>query len=153
MSCRLDNILVDWNADEQVNRISVIDWEFVMMAPTFVDVGNLIQELFLLNHFEGTDLGYVTMFESFITSYRSFGIPHCVRDVLGFVGARAMWKLARWVKGPEKVTSQEDVGSCVDILLGLVMGKGYGHSRDGFEDGFKVLEGLMRKRIGPNKTA
>lgn len=130
-----------------------MDWEFVMMAPTFIDVGNLVQELFLLNHFDGTDLSYVTMLESFITSYRSFGTPHSVRDVLGYVGARAMWTLARWVRSREKVTQEEDIVSCVEQLVGLVVGKVVGRSGDGAEDGFEDLAGLMKARIRRKKTA
>jgi hypothetical protein len=145
--------LVNWGDGDKIARISVIDWEFVMMAPTFVDVGNFVRELFLNNHFESRDFSYVIMLESFITAYTSVGTSLSIQDVLGFAGARSMWSLARRVKSPTRVEHLEHVPSCVNQALKLIMGSSPNDREHGPVNPLQGLVSLMRERAMYNKTS
>ncbi|KAF2121261.1 hypothetical protein BDV96DRAFT_640657 [Lophiotrema nucula] len=51
----MGNVLINRGDQNRLKDIFVIDWEFVNMAPIWLDVGNFIGELFLISYFEGTD--------------------------------------------------------------------------------------------------
>lgn len=144
---RSGNVLLNMESENNVERITIIDWEFVIMAPTFIDVGNFIQELFLNNYFESSDSSYVTVMESFMSAYRGFDTQLCVKDALGFGSARAIWSLSRRVHSPKSKAFKENALTCVNQLLKFIENPGVEHPEDHRGDLIEELAQLMRERV------
>ncbi|CEL02037.1 hypothetical protein ASPCAL01612 [Aspergillus calidoustus] len=58
-----------------LETLSIIDWEFAMAGPAFLDVGNFIGEVFLINYFERNDEVYTRLLEAFIAEYETHTPP------------------------------------------------------------------------------
>ncbi|KAF2793956.1 hypothetical protein K505DRAFT_243165, partial [Melanomma pulvis-pyrius CBS 109.77] len=144
---RSGNVLLSLDSNNDPERMSIIDWEFVTMAPTFVDVGNFIRELFLNNYFESSNPCYVTVLESFMKAYLGFGIQLSVKDALGFGSARAIWSLSIRVHSPKSKASKVSAVPCVEQLLKFIIDPGDEHLDKGKEDLIENLARLMRERI------
>lgn len=117
------------------------------MAPTFIDTGNFIRELFLNNYFESSDSSYITVLKSFIKAYRGLGEPLPLKDALGFAGARALWSLSRRVNSPKSKASKTSALPCVDQLLNLILDPEFEHLEDREADPVENLARIMSERI------
>lgn len=65
---RLGNILLRVESDQNIKSITVIDWEYAMLGPSFVDVGWFLGET-LLTFYETLDNVYAAVARSFMDGY------------------------------------------------------------------------------------
>jgi hypothetical protein len=142
----MGNVLLNFRNENTLTDISVIDWEFVTTGPTFLDVGNFIAELFLISYFESTDSVYVTVFEAFVSAYRSFKVPFDIDSALGLAGAHIMMSLSRRVDSPRSRATRESAIACVDQALKFITDPEFNYVASRKADALENVAQLMRDR-------
>ncbi|KAL3458997.1 kinase-like domain-containing protein [Aspergillus heterothallicus] len=91
-----------------LDTISIIDWEFAMAGPAFLDVGNFIGEVFLINYFERNDEVYTRLLEAFIAEYEAHTPPEKLNTgmILSYAGAHIVQALPRRINSPRRIVGE-----------------------------------------------
>jgi thiamine kinase-like enzyme len=110
---RPGNILLSFSEPEYLDRICVIDWEFAMAAPAFIDVGNFIGEVFLIHYFESNDAVYIYLLESFLQAYQNLANKLEVDKIMGYAGAHITLALPRRIKSPRSRATLRKATPCL----------------------------------------
>jgi hypothetical protein len=120
MNARPANALLSFDRAERLSSISIIDWEFVAIGPTFLDISNLVAELFFLGYTTRIDSAYAEVLDSFINAYRAFGGSLCLRRMTAIVGAAILDLVARRMdlNGNQETTAM--ARECVKLALNFI---------------------------------
>lgn len=143
---RMGNVLINLDDNNHIRETFVIDWEFVNMAPTWLDVGNFIGEAFLIGYFESTDDAYVHVLESFITAYRDCGIPLDADRAIQFAGAHTLMSLSRRISSPRSKASLETAKSYVNTALKFITDPDFAYLQERHEDPLMTVVSLLRQQ-------
>jgi hypothetical protein len=127
-----------------LSNISVIDWEFVAIGPTFMDVGFFIGELFALHYFESKDSTDVTILDSFIQAYQNISGPLDFEQTLGFAGAAIIMSLPPLIDSKRSSATKTTAGQCVKHALNFMTGPGFTNDKSREHDSFTSLSQIMR---------
>jgi hypothetical protein len=146
------NVLINLGEQNRLRDVFVIDWEFVTMAPTWLDVGNFIGELFLISYFEGTDGSYANVLDSFITAYRSFKLPLDTTRVLQFAGAHIMMSLPRRVISERSKATIATAPACIETTLKFITDPEFRYVGERDSDPLKTMVKLVKRRSQASTT-
>ncbi len=144
---RLGNVLLSFDLNSALERIYIIDWEFVMLAPLFLDIGNFIGEVFLIHYFESNDSVYIHLLESFLESYKQMNGNINTADIVGYAGAHIIMSLPRRIKTPRSRATIETASPCAQHAVDFLTA-GYGFNGMAAEKGdpFRAMLNIMRDR-------
>ncbi|KAL4821137.1 kinase-like domain-containing protein [Aspergillus spinulosporus] len=126
---RLGNVLLTFSPSPSgsstlnLQTLSIIDWEFAMAAPAFIDIGNFIGEVFLIHYFESNDEVYTILLEAFIAEYEAH-TPAEVLDIemiLSYAGAHIVQALPRRINSPRSRAKKGNAGGCLRHALDFIM--------------------------------
>ncbi|EUC45993.1 hypothetical protein COCMIDRAFT_4838 [Bipolaris oryzae ATCC 44560] len=148
----MGNVLINLDDKQRLRDIYVIDWEFVNMAPTWLDVGNFVGELFLIGYFEGTDDAYIHVLEAFITAYRGCGLPLDTSRALQFAGAHIMMSLPRRVTSKRSKATFETALPYVETSLKLITDPEFNYLLGKESDPLMTIARLLRNARQPSTT-
>ncbi|RYO55869.1 hypothetical protein AA0116_g8468 [Alternaria tenuissima] len=141
----MGNVLINLDNNDRIREVFVIDWEFVNMAPTWLDVGNFIGEAFLIGYFESTDDAYIHVLESFIEAYRDHGVLLDASRALQFAGAHTMMSLSRRIISPRSKATLETANSYVDTALKFITDPEFCYLQEKHEDPLMALVSLLKQ--------
>lgn len=150
MNSRPENILLSFDADERLLSINIIDWEFVAIGPAFLDLSNLVAELFFLGYTTHVDSTYAEVLDSFIDSYRSFGGSLDLKRLVASVGA-AILDLVPWrmdLNGSQETRTM--ARECVELVLNLIFDSESADFTLIENDPFVKLSGILRDCLRTN---
>jgi hypothetical protein len=120
MNARPANALLNFDRAERLSSISIIDWEFVTIGPTFLDISNLVAELFFLGYTTRNDLTYAEVLDSFINTYRAFGGSLCLRRTIAVVGAAILDLVVRRMDLNGSQETMAMATECVKLALNFI---------------------------------
>jgi hypothetical protein len=143
MNPRLGNVLLNFRKADHLSSISVIDWEFVTIGPSFVDIGNFVGELFCTGYLNSVDSTYAEVLDSFMLAYRAFGRLLDVRRAIAFVGAGIIESLPRRMKYSSRGTTAM-ARKCVDHALRFIIDTDSTDLASGENDPFASLSRILR---------
>lgn len=144
---RLGNVLLSFDSRSALERIYIIDWEFVMLAPVFLDIGNFIGEVFLINYFESNDSVYIYLLESFLESYQQINENINIEDILGYAGAHIMMALPRRITSPRSRATTDNASPCAQHAVDfLTLGHGFTDTPAEKRKSFEAMLDSMRDR-------
>ncbi|KAH8679485.1 major facilitator superfamily domain-containing protein [Ilyonectria robusta] len=142
----MGSVLVNFENNGILPSVSVIDWEFVMMSPAFIDVGNFAAELFLISYYEGTDSTYATVLEAFAKAYHELGGPLDIQQAIRFAGAHIMMSLPRRLDSPRSMATRDTAAPCVDQALKFITNPDFDYLDNRHQDPFANMVRLMKER-------
>ncbi|CAI7593845.1 unnamed protein product [Penicillium palitans] len=131
------NFILAFNTEDDLERLSIIDWEFAMMAPAFVDLGNFIGAVFVNHYFESNDDVYIFLLESFKEAYTQGANHMDIRMIMKYAGAHAIQALARRVNSPRSRATKENAASFLNRQLQYI-------SEDNTTDTLEIALGDMK---------
>ncbi|PGH08510.1 hypothetical protein AJ80_07830 [Polytolypa hystricis UAMH7299] len=144
------NILLSFTDKDELERLSIIDWEFIMLAPAFLDTGHFIGEVFLIHYFESNDEVYIVLLESFMRAYRSSLVRDIdTENILAYAGAHIMVGLPRRINSLGSRATKENASPFVEQTLKFITDPKFitqSGSR-GPGDAFERVLDLMRDRM------
>ncbi|OCK91107.1 uncharacterized protein K441DRAFT_616659 [Cenococcum geophilum 1.58] len=140
------NVLLSFNERGHLKAISIIDWEFVMLAPAFVDLGHFLGEVWLISYFESNDAVYITLLESFIKSYQDVVKNIDIGRVLGFAAAHITMALPRRVRHPRSRATMGTAIPCLEQALKFITDRKYRDLESQENDAFDNILQFMRDR-------
>ena len=147
MDTRPANAFLGFDTSECLNAISIIDWEFATIGPTFMDISNLIFELFFLGYTTHHDTAYVDVLDSFIIAYRAFGVSLRLKELTAYIGAAmvdlALRRIDRTKSHEAKSLSRE----YMDLALDFVFDSESTDFTLTKNDPFIKLSGVLRSRL------
>ncbi|KAG4438249.1 hypothetical protein IFR05_006277 [Cadophora sp. M221] len=143
---RLGNVLLSFTSGLVLEHIYIIDWEFVMLAPVFLDIGNFLGEVFLIHYFESNDWVYIHLLETFIESYLMVNGHIDVEDILGYAGAHIIMALLRRIKSPRSRANLRNASPCVQHALSFLTGHGIKEVPGGKIGNLRAMLDIMRDR-------
>jgi hypothetical protein len=120
MNARPANALLSFDRAKRLSSISIIDWEFVAIGPTFLDISNLVAELFFFGYTTRIDLTYVEVLDSFINAYRAFGGSLCLKRMIAMVGAAILDLVARRMDPNGNQDTKAMSRECVKLALNFI---------------------------------
>jgi hypothetical protein len=140
-------LLLNFNKDDSLSSIGVIDWEFVVIGPSFMDVGNFVAELFFMGFFTSVDSTYAEVIESFMQAYRDFGGPLDVKKTIAHIGTCIIDLLHWQMKKSSRETPAREM-KCVDHALKFIIGSDSLDLESGENDPFASLSSILRDGHG-----
>lgn len=119
-----------------------------MLGPAFVDVGNFLGELFLINFFESIDEVYIKMAGGFINGYRTnssakFDARRSLEYAAGHICGMA---LPRRIKSSRSRATVETAQACLDQVLRFITDPEFGYLDDRRVDPIENMMQLMKTR-------
>ncbi|KAL2848936.1 hypothetical protein BJY01DRAFT_246162 [Aspergillus pseudoustus] len=131
-----------------LETLSIIDWEFAMAGPAFLDVGNFIGEVFLINYFERNDEVYTRLLEAFIVEYKTHTPPQRldIEMILSYAGAHIVQALPRRISSPRSRATRENARGCLEHAIGFILNTSKTTGASGGEQGGttdETLQGLL----------
>ncbi|KAH7310951.1 kinase-like domain-containing protein [Rhexocercosporidium sp. MPI-PUGE-AT-0058] len=142
----LGNVLLSFTSGLVLEHIYIIDWEFVMLAPVFLDIGNFLGEVFLIHYFESNDWVYIHLLEAFIESYLMINKHIDVGDILGYAGAHIIMALPRRMKSPRSRANLGNASLFVQHALNFLTGHGFKEVPAGEMGNLRAMLNIMRDR-------
>ncbi|OJD10913.1 hypothetical protein AJ78_08201 [Emergomyces pasteurianus Ep9510] len=146
------NILLSFTEKAELDRLSVIDWEFTMLAPAFLDVGNFIGEVFLIHYFESNDAVYIVLLEAFMKAYHGLAQAIDPEKILAYAGAHIMLALPRRIESVKSRATRENSRPMVEQVLKFITDPKFTTQKSDGRDGgvtndvFEGVLALMRER-------
>ncbi|KKZ61377.1 hypothetical protein EMCG_03983 [[Emmonsia] crescens] len=148
------NILLSFTDKEELDRLNVIDWEFTMLAPAFLDVGNFIGEVFLIHYFESNDEVYIVLLDAFMKAYRNLVQDIDPEKILAYAGAHIMLALPRRIESVRSRATRETARPLVEQVLKFITDPKFAAQKSGGDgsgggetnDVFEGVLALMRER-------
>jgi hypothetical protein len=136
-------VLLNFRKANHLSSISIIDWEFVTIGPSFVDIGNFIGELFCTGYLNSIDSTYAEVLDSFMLAYRAFGGLLDVRRAIAFVGAGIIESLPRRIKYSSRGTTAM-ARKCVEHALRFIINGDSADSASDENNPFASLSKILR---------
>lgn len=143
---RIGNVLLGFDGSDNLESISVIDWDFVTMLPTYVDFGIFVGELYILDYFDSSNSTYLTILESFVEAYRSFGVPFSTASALRYAGAHILMSLSQLVLSSQSRFTSDIAMPCVEEVLDFIIDPEFKELNMRKDDALDNILLLMRER-------
>jgi hypothetical protein len=116
-----------------------------MAGPAFLDVGNFIGEVFLINYFERNDEVYTRLLEAFIAEYETHTPPERldIGMILPYAGAHIVQALPRRINSPRSRATRENAQGCLRHALDFILNASSRPTADRGGGGTIDLQGLL----------
>ncbi|MCJ1333280.1 hypothetical protein MMC10_009974 [Thelotrema lepadinum] len=141
--------ILSFDKAERLSNISIIDWEFAAIGPTFLDLSNLVAELFYRGYTTRIDSTYVDVLDSFINAYRAFGGSISLKEMMGSTGASIVDMVGRHTdpNGSQETTaiSRECLELALDFIFDAESTDFTLSENDPFAMLSKILKDCLRK--------
>ncbi|RDW85281.1 hypothetical protein BP6252_02871 [Coleophoma cylindrospora] len=108
----LGNVLLSFSSEHKLERLSIIDWEFMMLGPSFLDLGHFIGEIFLIHYFESNDSVYIFLLRAFIQAYRHLIKEIDIERAICYAGAHIIMALPRRITSPRSKATCSTASAC-----------------------------------------
>lgn len=144
--CRPGNLIFDFDSDDEIQTVNVIDWEFATMAPAFIDIGHFIAEVFMNNYFEARDDVYIHLLDSLLASYSPIYQSIQVSEALFYAGAHIGCFAPRRASSKRSRATKETCLSCINQAIALMKRHYEKTTASQANVSFVILLSMMRER-------